>query len=87
MAGETLNFDCAYLQGVLAGEALAAEGARKRLNSQVDSLVALQIVIATKGLDALVALEGPFRLRLWGIVAVDHSVTTVALPNSHPRNH
>lgn len=53
----------------------------------MDSLVALQVVVATKGLDALVALEGPFRLWLWLIVAVDHGVTTVALPNSHSRNH
>lgn len=52
------------LQGVLAREALLAVAARERLDSQVDALVALQIVVAVETLSALVALEGAVVLLL-----------------------
>lgn len=76
----------AYLEGILAGEALGAEGARERLDSQMDALVALEIVVAAERLNTLIALEGSFRLGLGLAVLAIHHVRTVALRN-HTRHH
>lgn len=73
------------LESVLAGEALAAEGAREGLDGQVDSLVALQVVVAAEGLGALITLEGLLRGRN-AVVVVGHAVAAVAL-QSHAANH
>lgn len=49
--------------------------------------MALQIVVAAEGLDALIALEWAFRLWLWLVMTIDHSVATIALANAHAGNH
>lgn len=77
------------LESILAGEALGAEVAGERLDSQMDSLVTLQVVVAAEGLHALVALEGTLRLSsgLVSVVTVHHMLSAVVLANSHTRNH
>lgn len=70
----------AYLESVLARKGLAAKVAGKRLDSQVNALVTLQVVVAAKRLDALVALEGALRLRRRRrVVSVVHHLAAVAL--------
>lgn len=50
------------LESILAREAFIAVTARERLDSQVDTLVALQIVISIEALWALIALERAIRV-------------------------
>lgn len=45
------------LEGIFSRKALAAKCTRERLNSQMDSLVALQIMVTTERLSALITLE------------------------------
>jgi len=52
------------LQGVLAGKAFVAEVTGKRLDSKMDTLVSLQVVISVERLRALIALERPLCLRI-----------------------
>ena len=66
-----------YLERVLSREALLAVVTPKRLDGQVDALVALQVVIAVESLRALVALEGPLRLRRGPARMVDVQVVRV----------
>lgn len=73
------------LESVLAREALAAEGAGEGLDGQVDSLMALQVVVAAEGLGALIALERLLR-RGNAVVVVSHAVAAVAL-QTHAANH
>ena len=51
-----------YLQSVLPAEALFAVAAWERLDSKVDPLVPLQVVVSVETLRALIALEGTVRL-------------------------
>lgn len=54
----------AYLQSIFPRKALVAVGTRERLYSQMNSFVALEIVIPVETLRALVACEGS--VRGWG---------------------
>ena len=66
-----------YLERVLPREALLTVVAAKRLDGQVDALMALEVVVAVEGLGALVALEGPLRLRRGPARVVDVQVVRV----------
>jgi len=52
------------LQCIFSGEALFTVSAGERFHCQMDSLMALQIVVAIEGLGALVAFEGSVVLLL-----------------------
>ena len=55
----------AYLESILSREALVAVVAGERLDSKMNPLVALQIVVAVEALRALIAFERPIiRARL-----------------------
>jgi len=53
----------AHLQSVLPAEALVTVSAGEGLDSQVDPLVPLEVVVPVEALRALVTLEGPLSLR------------------------
>lgn len=76
-----------YLEGILAGEALTAVVAGEGLDSQVNALMTLQVVIAAERLDALIALEGALRLGRSGSVAVDHLTAIALVVVAHAGNH
>ena len=61
-----------YLESILSGEALVAVSAREGLDSQVDTLVAFEIVISVETLRTLIATERTICLRvlMWHLVAV-----------------
>ena len=54
-----------YLESILAREALVTVRARERLNGQMDTFMALEVVIAVETLGALVAFERSVRRRGW----------------------
>ncbi len=57
--------DTTYLEGILSREALVAMTTREWLDSQMNSLVSLQVVVPVEALGALVASEGSVVLRVW----------------------
>lgn len=65
------------LQSVFSRKALATKCARERLDGQVDPFMTLQVMVSAEGLNALVALEGPFRLWWRWCVPVHHRVSAI----------
>lgn len=76
-----------YLQSILPREAFATECARKGLDSQVNSLMSLQIMVTTERLDTLVALERSLRMRRLLLSMLVHHRVAILLWDTHPRDH
>lgn len=82
-----------YLQSVLAGKAFVAVHARVWLDSQMDALMTLQVVVSVEALWALIALEWAIivgrRVGLMRVVVVHGlhicCVTTIEAPNQSLR--
>lgn len=62
--GSQRNYKLTNLQRISSGKALLAITARERLHSQMDPLMALQIMISIERLRALIASEGSLALLL-----------------------
>jgi hypothetical protein len=81
--------DETYLERVLAREALIAVIAGKRLDSKMDPLMPLQIVVSVEALRTLIALERPVigsrLLVLWMAHEMRHCCCVTAVETGHHR--
>ena len=66
--------DSTNLEGIFSGETLITVVAREGLDSKMDSLVALQVVVPVEALRALVAFERPVLICCRRLSGFQHSV-------------